>query len=110
MSKLTRTNGWSMGAQWRKDLQAELDKYIQRATKRGYTFMTIKKWHTSTHRHVRWDRVRLLDIETGRIRNMFYNDGWHLTTAAAKEKFQKTLGQFLEERVAKESSELTTGS
>jgi len=91
MSKLQRHEGWSEGEQYQKDLQAELEKYIQRATKRGYKFVAIRKWSTrqedGTYRpSYGWDRVRLLDLKTGCIRNMFYCGGWRTTTAKSKEK------------------------
>jgi len=91
MTKLQRQEGWFEGDQYRKDLQTELEKYIQRATKRGYNFVAIKKWSTRLGGGVYrpqygWDRVRLLDLKTGRIRNMYYNIGWRTTTAKAKEK------------------------
>lgn len=89
MTKLQRQEGWFEGDQYRKDLQTELEKYIQRATKRGYNFVAIKRWCTRTHGTYTggWDRVRLLDLKTGRVRNMFYCGGWHTATAKSKEKF-----------------------
>ena len=85
MTKLDRRNGWTKGHHWGKDLQQTVDQYIERAKKRGYNFVVIWKWNTG--HYFRWDRVRLLDTTTGRVRNMFFNNGWKTTTARAKEKF-----------------------
>ena len=120
MDWLERQEGWFRGDQYRKDLQTELEKYIQRATKRGYNFVAIKQWCTRTHGshgNGGWDRVRLLDLKTGRIRNMFYYGGWRTTTAKSKEKIlnveQLAITQaalVVQNWATKELSELTTGS
>jgi len=75
---MEREEGRFVGV-FKENLQPELDKYILRASKRGWYFVVVKTWNTISYDHYRphhTNRVRLLDCKTGIQRNLFYCGGW----------------------------------
>lgn len=95
MAKLQRFYGWSQDEPWNTQLTQALGLYMLRAGKRGHDFYCIYKWRTRTlgalERAIFTERARLLDRNTGRIRNMYFNydsgKGWCSTTAIRREQF-----------------------
>lgn len=93
MAKLRKLEGWSEDEPWNTQITQALGVYMLRAGKRGFDFYCIYKWRTiSSGRYSYcYERARLLDRNTGRIRNMYFNmnsgTGWCSTTAIKREKF-----------------------
>jgi len=88
MQRAKRLVGWSQDEPWNHDITEALAAYVLRAGKRGFDFYCIYKWRTH-YTMVTNERARLLDRNTGRIRNMFFDPsrGWRIAGSAKYEKY-----------------------